>query len=130
MEVKASRSFWFGLAGILAYEGLSLLIGFRILPNKVWLFLWPMSTVLAVPLGFRIEYWLHLVRGSPTSTEKEELVVRRRSRIFGIMYYVPMFAAVLGLIISWMLAVSIAIFLGLMVRIAWLHAKRPTASSI
>lgn len=122
--------FWFGLVGIWACEVFVLLIGLRVLPDKVWLFLWPILVVLAAPSGFSVEYCLHLVRGSPTLTEKEELVVRRRSKTLGIMYFVPVFAAIVGWILPWMLAISVLVFLGLMARIAWLYTKRlPSGSS-
>jgi len=114
--------------GIFLCEVATLLVGAHVLPDKLGQFRLSSAIPLsALPFGFAIERRLHLIRGWPTSTEKEESAVFGRSTTFGMMYFVPVFAAAVGRLVPSMLAVSTAIFLGLMVRIAWLYMTRPAA---
>ena len=130
VKIRAPWRFWAGLAGVCACEVVTLLVGFHVLPSKIGEFRW--SSVIppvALPFGFSIEMWMQIMRGVPTSTDKESLAVFSRSTVFGMTYFVPVFAAAVGSIIPWMLACSIAAFLGLMARVAWLYMTRPSAKA-
>lgn len=120
------------LGGVLACEVVTLLVGFHILPHRIWHGSFDLSSILLIPalfFGQAVEMRMQIIRGVPASTDEESWAVFRRSTIFGMMYFVPVFAAAVGRLVPWMLACSIAIFVGLMVRIAWLYKKRLAAGT-
>jgi len=131
-KTKVPWRFWASLSGVIACEVVTLLVGFHILPHRIWHGSFDLSSIFLIPalfFGQAVEMRMQIIRGVPASTDEESWAVFRRSTIFGMMYFVPVFAAAVGRLVPWLLVVSVVTFLGLMIRIWWLSTKR-TASSI
>ena len=124
-NTKIPWQFWTALAGVLTVEVIACLIGFRIL-NRALLGQISLVVVWTWTFGWRLEAWMR-TRGEPPASDKEYLALAFRSGFLGSMYFVTAVGAMFGRLVPWLLAFSIALFLGLMARICWLYTKRPAA---
>ena len=122
---RVAWQFWTALAAVFTVEFIACLIGFRILalpalPDPRL----PFAVVWTCAFGWRLEVWMR-TRGVPPASDKEYLALLARGIFLGPIYLIPVAAAVAGRSIPWLLAVSMVMFLGLMVRVVWLYARRP-----
>ncbi len=104
-----------------ALEIWALLMGFRVLsyvsaaiPASLGLFL----------VGRNIESYMFILKGNYVVSEKEPLGPIDRTLSLGAMYVVPPMYAVVGMVLSWAPWVSLLMFLGLMLRIYRVWARR------
>jgi hypothetical protein len=111
---------------VCCFEIVALLWGFRVLPHLRGGLVGYGLMVGAMAAGVCIEQSLYTLAGGKTESEKELLDSVLRSQIYGAIYIIPVIMARVGTVVPWFLPISIVVFVGLILRLAWVLSGNTT----
>jgi hypothetical protein len=129
-ERYGGRSIWWFYVAAAVYcliEATAVLLGLRVIPYF-------RSSIAFVVLpswliGTMIEYWLTTFAGDQPSSDREFLRWNSRVMSKGSVYLLPPLFAITGSVLGWTTWLSVALFLGLMLRVGWLFSRRGPVSA-